>query len=194
MKKIVPIIFIILLILSCFVSCSNQEAYSYTFTEFFNTTTNLLLYENESNADQISLSCKEKLRELENKLSLYKEDSDIYKYNRALFGTYVEVSFDTYNCVSKAKQIYLDTNGSFNPLMYRLSDLWGFTDRFSQENFEIEFSYDRENYKEQEMQIKTGKSIVFLWKKQADVKNATYKNIKKDMNTIFDKANLKIEQ
>lgn len=149
MKKIVTIIFIILLILSCFVSCSNQEAYSYTFTEFFNTTTNLVLYEKESNADQISLSCKEKLRELENKLSLYKEDSDIYKYNRALFGTYVEVSFDTYNCVSKAKQIYLDTNGSFNPLMYRLSDLWGFTDRFSQENFEIEFSYDRENYKEQ---------------------------------------------
>jgi ribonuclease P protein component len=52
----------------------------------------------------------------------------------------------------------------------------------------------RENYKEQEMQIKTGKSIVFLWKKQVDVKNATYKNIKKDMDTIFDKANLKIEQ
>ena len=52
----------------------------------------------------------------------------------------------------------------------------------------------RENYKEQEMQIKTVKSIVFLWKKQVDVKNATYKNIKRDMNTIFDKANLKIEQ
>ncbi len=52
----------------------------------------------------------------------------------------------------------------------------------------------RENYKEQEMKIKTGKSIVFLWKKQVDVKNATYKNIKKDMDTIFDKANLKIEQ
>ena len=52
----------------------------------------------------------------------------------------------------------------------------------------------RENYKEQKKQKKTGKSIVFLWKKQVDVKNATYKNIKKDMNTIFDKANLKIEQ
>ncbi len=52
----------------------------------------------------------------------------------------------------------------------------------------------RENYKEQEMQIKDGKSIVFLWKKKVDVKNATYQNIKKDMNTIFDKANLKIEQ
>ena len=52
----------------------------------------------------------------------------------------------------------------------------------------------RENYKEQEMLIKDGKSIVFLWKKKVDVKNATYKNIKKDMNTIFDKANLKIEQ
>ena len=52
----------------------------------------------------------------------------------------------------------------------------------------------RENYRKQEMQIKDGKSIVFLWKKKADVKNATYQNVKKDMNTIFDKANLKIEQ
>ena len=149
MKKIIPIIFIILSILSCFVSCSNQEAYSYTFTEFFNTTTNLVIYEKEFKADEISLLCKEKLRELENTLSIYKKDSDVYKYNRADLGTYVEVSLDTYNCVKKAKEIYMDTNGSFNPLMYRLSDLWGFTDRFSKENFEIEYSYDRENYKEQ---------------------------------------------
>ena len=49
----------------------------------------------------------------------------------------------------------------------------------------------RENYKEQEMQIKTGKSIVFLWKKNVDIKYATFENIKKDMNYIFDKAQIK---
>lgn len=49
----------------------------------------------------------------------------------------------------------------------------------------------RENYKLLEMQIKDGNSIVFLWKKNIDIKNATFDNIKNDMNYIFDKANIK---
>lgn len=49
----------------------------------------------------------------------------------------------------------------------------------------------RENYKVLEPQIKNGKSIVFLWKKKADVKNATFDNIKNDMNSIFEKSNMK---
>lgn len=50
----------------------------------------------------------------------------------------------------------------------------------------------RENYKLLESEIKNGKSIVFLWKKNVDVDNATFENIKVDMNNIFDKANIKI--
>ncbi|MBQ2937525.1 MAG: ribonuclease P protein component [Clostridia bacterium] len=49
----------------------------------------------------------------------------------------------------------------------------------------------RENYKILEPEIKNGKSIVFLWKKNADVKNATFENIKVDMNDIFNKAKIK---
>ena len=49
----------------------------------------------------------------------------------------------------------------------------------------------RENYKVLEPQIKNGNSIVFLWKKKADVKNATFYNIKNDMNSIFEKSNMK---
>lgn len=52
----------------------------------------------------------------------------------------------------------------------------------------------RENYKNYENNIKSGKSIVFLWKKSADVKNANFENIKNDMNNIFDKADLKINK
>ena len=48
----------------------------------------------------------------------------------------------------------------------------------------------RENYKLLEMNIKTGKSIVFLWKKNVDVKNANFKNIESDMKFIFDKSNI----
>ncbi len=48
----------------------------------------------------------------------------------------------------------------------------------------------RENYKNLEDSTNTGYSIVFLWKKKIDIKNAKYENIKKDMNKIFDKAGI----
>ena len=46
----------------------------------------------------------------------------------------------------------------------------------------------RENYKILENDIINGVSIVFLWKKGIDTKNALFNNIKDDMNYIFDKA------
>ena len=49
----------------------------------------------------------------------------------------------------------------------------------------------RENYKLLEMDIDSGKSIVFLWKKNVDIENATFENINADMNYIFDKAKIK---
>lgn len=48
----------------------------------------------------------------------------------------------------------------------------------------------RENYRQYEMKIKTGYSMVFLWKKKVAVEEATYENIQKDMLKIFDKANI----
>ena len=52
----------------------------------------------------------------------------------------------------------------------------------------------RESYKSQEDFIKKGYSIVFLWKRKADIKNATYKQIKKDVISIFDKAEISIKE
>ncbi len=48
----------------------------------------------------------------------------------------------------------------------------------------------RENYKNIERNVKEGVTIVFLWKKNADIEKVTYDNIKKDMFTIFDKAKI----
>ena len=52
----------------------------------------------------------------------------------------------------------------------------------------------RENYRNFENEIKTSKTIVFLWKKRANIKEATFENIKKDMKNILKKANLFIEE
>lgn len=42
-----------------------------------------------------------------------------------------------------------------------------------------------ENYRLMEENLKTGYSIVFLWKKKIDIKNATFSNIKEDMINVF---------
>ncbi len=52
----------------------------------------------------------------------------------------------------------------------------------------------RESYKNIESNISTGNSIVFLWKKKIDIKNANYRNIKRDIDKIFDKAGILIEE
>lgn len=51
----------------------------------------------------------------------------------------------------------------------------------------------KENYRSYEEKINEGNRIVFLWKKKAQIQHATYQNIKKDMQIIFDKANINKE-
>ena len=48
----------------------------------------------------------------------------------------------------------------------------------------------RENYRQIEEKIVKGKTYVILWKKKASIENATYYNVKEDIDRIFKKANL----
>lgn len=48
----------------------------------------------------------------------------------------------------------------------------------------------REVYSSLESNLKDGQSIVLMWKKKQSTENATYKNIKNDMQSIFDKAKI----
>ena len=52
----------------------------------------------------------------------------------------------------------------------------------------------RENYKNLENSINTGYSIVFLWKKKADIINANYYNIQEDVKKIFKSANIFLDE
>lgn len=80
--------------------------------------------------------------------------SDIYRFNNAAsdvsFGAVavdggykLEIAYDTYRMLQLAQEMYLSTDGAFNPAVYRLVDLWGFSSRiFSNGNFGL--TYDRE--------------------------------------------------
>ena len=51
----------------------------------------------------------------------------------------------------------------------------------------------RENYKNNRKRIEEGYDIVFLWKKQTDIENATFYNIKEDIEKIFERSKMLIK-
>ncbi len=52
----------------------------------------------------------------------------------------------------------------------------------------------RESYKDIENNIKTGKNIIILWKKNKDIKECTYYNIKKEFEKIFKEMEIFIDE
>lgn len=68
--------------------------------------------------------------------------SYVYRYNMAGYGDKVEVDEDTYNILQIARTMYEATNGAFNPAVYRLVDLWGFSSRTYHKNGNL--PYDRQ--------------------------------------------------
>ena len=52
----------------------------------------------------------------------------------------------------------------------------------------------RENYKRIEEKLEVGNSIVFLWKKKNDIKEADFKKVEKDINKIIKDANIFLEK
>ena len=48
----------------------------------------------------------------------------------------------------------------------------------------------RENYRLLENKLNTGNYIILMWKKKADIKEATFSNIKEDIKNIFIKSKI----
>lgn len=55
--------------------------------------------------------------------------SDINKYNQASQGTKLQVDYHTYKMLAIGREMYDLTSHAFNPAIYRLVDLWGFSSR-----------------------------------------------------------------
>ena len=75
-------------------------------------------------------------------------NSEVSLYNNASKGTKMKISQETYEMLTLAQHMYEQTFGAFNPAVYRLVDLWGFSSRiYSNGNFGL--PYDREVTAEQ---------------------------------------------
>ena len=69
---------------------------------------------------------RERVYQMENELSVTKEDSDVARLNAAS-GKAVELSADTTDLIAKAKTVAEETEGLFDPTVYPIVRLWGFT-------------------------------------------------------------------
>ena len=80
------------------------------------------------------------------------QPSDVYRYNNASVdddgtvavdnGYRIEIAEETYQMLEIAQEMYTVTGGAFNPAVYRLVDLWGFSSRTFRRNGKL--PYDRQ--------------------------------------------------
>ncbi len=149
-KRIISVLIISLIILTLFgslVSCSNGKLGKQFVTySYFNTTSTLVIYEKPKKAENIWTKVKELLSAIESKLDMDIEGSDVWNFNQSSGGE-LQIDKITYDVLSLSKVMYELTDGTFNPALGIYIDLWGFSPRFSAENYKIEKPYDREDYK-----------------------------------------------
>ena len=93
------------------------------------TVMNLTVYKTEGmvgELEDVLGEMRECVYRLENELSVTKDDSEIAKLNAAS-GVAVQVSDETYELLNKTIEVAKDTDGSFDPTIYPIVKLWGFT-------------------------------------------------------------------
>lgn len=142
---------ILSLILSLFLltSCGGSEYFRYKRdVESFNTSSLLYIYDDfaknsaENNFESVWGKIEKTLNEIENALAVDIEGSDIYRFNNAKYGEKVPVSSLTAKIFIKAKSIYEKSDGKYDPTVFPLVDLWGFSPRFSND-YKADKPYDR---------------------------------------------------
>ena len=67
-----------------------------------------------------------RLSEIDQKMSTYKQDSDLSRFNRASDGQWIAISSETFAVITMAQQVSKLSNGDFDITVGQLVDLWGF--------------------------------------------------------------------
>ncbi len=110
--------------------------------EYFGTVSMLCLY-TEDGAEEIWREVKDLLREIDGAVSVSRPGSDLARLNEAAAGTAVPVSGVTAEIWRQALAAHELTNGLYDPTVFPLVDLWGFSPRFNQKGWQPSLPYDR---------------------------------------------------
>lgn len=131
--------------LSALCACSDNDGgkSNYSRTFFAMDTVAKLFAANVSESDFNVLADKvgDFLSAAENSLSASRSNSYICEFNRAEAGAKVEIDEITFEVLTLAKSVYLETDGCFNPAVYYCEDIYGFAARTAGAE---DMPYDRE--------------------------------------------------
>lgn len=118
MKKIhIPLFLLILLLL---VSCQPEEP---LVKQDFALATVVKITLRDHGSEELMAKLFARLREIEERMSMEKKESDVYKLNHAQ-GQSVQVHEDTYFVIQRAKEYFALTGGYFDPTLGSVVQLW----------------------------------------------------------------------
>jgi thiamine biosynthesis lipoprotein len=118
MKRIyIPLILLMLLL---FVSCKPEEP---LVKQDFALATVVKITLRDHATEELMDQLFARLREIEERMSMVKKESDVYKLNHAQ-GEALQVHEDTYYVIQKAKEYFELTGGYFDPTLGSVVELW----------------------------------------------------------------------
>lgn len=151
MKKI-GFLILILVLGTCLVGCKTTDGYedSRTFMAF-GTFVEVTLWFDEDNATNRSAAenafaeMKTVIDKLEVCLSADDVNGDAARFNAADAGEKVRIEPLTAECFKTAQTVFNATDGAYNPAVYNLVDLWGFSARRWEGTTDVVYPYDRDD-------------------------------------------------
>lgn len=114
--------------------------------EYFMTASALFLYAEEDQDAYFQKTwslVKQTLGEIEQAVSVSIPESDVARFNALPFGEEIEISPLTADILTIAKDVHALSGGLYDPTIYPLVDLWGFSPRFNQNFCAPVMPYDR---------------------------------------------------
>ena len=109
---------------------------------YFGTVSMLVLYRKEG-AEETWAEVKDILRAIDEAVSVSRPGSDVARFNRAAPGEKVPVCPLTAELMKTAQEAWQMTGGLYDPSVYPLVDMWGFSPRFNRNDYRPLYAYDR---------------------------------------------------
>ncbi len=112
--------------------------------DFFSTVCVLTIYpQSDAVGQAVWQEVKATLADIEQAVSVSNAESDVARFNALPCGGEIAVGNDTAAMLQIVMQVYEETDGVYDPTVYPLIDLWGFSPRFNESAYTPAKPYDR---------------------------------------------------
>lgn len=120
----------------CITACSPKSEYQRIEGKTMGTSYHITFKANEQDITAIKSVIDERLDDVNQSLSTYIKDSTISKFNRLPSNTPLTIDKDFIKVFNDSQTIFTASNGSFDPTVYPLVELWGFGAQMSVERLQ----------------------------------------------------------